>query len=328
MATKTNSGLVAYAKAQVGKPYWYGTYGQTATASLYAQKKAQYPSYYTANDFASQYGKRCHDCVGLIKGYLWSASATANPTYVGSQDKSASGMYTASSSKGKISTFPGKAGQLVYKGTSVSGIHHVGVYDGAGYVYEAKGHAYGVVKTAYKASDWQYWSQCPYCTDDSSSTTSGSSSGSTASSTSASLTAGTKVTLTKVKLYSTATTATASGTKSGTYYVWNATISNGRIRITNSAASVGKAGQITGWVKVADITGTSSTAYAVGDKVKVTGTIYGNGDGTGGSIKKSGATMYVVSLADSKKYTHYIGVAAAKGGARQGWAAPASLSKA
>lgn len=39
--TKTNSGLLAYAKAQVGNPYWYGTYGQTATAALHAAKKKQ-----------------------------------------------------------------------------------------------------------------------------------------------------------------------------------------------------------------------------------------------------------------------------------------------
>ena len=31
---KTNSGLVAYAKEQVGLPYWWGTFGQTATSSL------------------------------------------------------------------------------------------------------------------------------------------------------------------------------------------------------------------------------------------------------------------------------------------------------
>ncbi|MCD7741370.1 MAG: hypothetical protein LUI06_04110 [Ruminococcus sp.] len=85
MATKTNTGLVAYAKAQVGLPYWYGTFGQTASASLYTSKKKQYPSYYTASDFSSQYGKRVHNCVGLIKGYLWSSSVTATPAYNSSQ---------------------------------------------------------------------------------------------------------------------------------------------------------------------------------------------------------------------------------------------------
>lgn len=167
---KTNSGLVAYAKAQVGKPYWYGTFGQTASESLYVSKKKQYPSYYTAQDFSSQYGKRVHDCVGLIKGYLWSDSNTATPSYQAAQDKSAKGMYQAATEKGAIATFPKKAGQLVFKGSSPSAITHVGVYDGSGYVYEAKGHAYGVVKSKFDSA-WSYWAQCPYITDDTASET-------------------------------------------------------------------------------------------------------------------------------------------------------------
>ncbi|MCD7958873.1 MAG: hypothetical protein LUF89_05085 [Ruminococcus sp.] len=172
--SKTNSGLVTYAKAQIGLPYWYGTFGQTASESLYTAKKKQYPSYYTASDFSSQYGKRVHDCVGLIKGYLWSSSTTATPTYTASQDVSASGMYSKATTKGGISSFPMKAGQLVFKSSSSSssGIHHVGVLGGDGYVYEAKGHAYGVVKTVYAAKDWQYWAQCPWCTDNTTSTSS------------------------------------------------------------------------------------------------------------------------------------------------------------
>lgn len=170
--TKTNSGLVEYAKAQLGLPYWYGTFGNVASASLYASKKKTYPSQYTASDFASQYGKRVHDCVGLIKGYLWSSSATATPVYNSAQDKSAAGMYAAATEKGAISTFPKKAGQLVFKGATAAKISHVGVYDGAGYVYEAKGHAYGVVKTAFSASAWQYWAQCPYIEDDTETTAS------------------------------------------------------------------------------------------------------------------------------------------------------------
>nr|AFN84589.1 SH3 domain protein [uncultured bacterium scaffold00056] len=169
--SKTNSGLVAYAKAQVGKPYWYGCYGQTASASLYASKKKAYPSQYTASDFTSQYGQRVHDCGGLVKGYLWSDSATATPKYAAAQDKSAAGLYSAATMKGKIGTFDKVSGRLVFKGDTAAKIHHVGVYDG-GYVYEAKGHAYGVTKTAYKASEWDFWAQCPYCADDTSATVS------------------------------------------------------------------------------------------------------------------------------------------------------------
>ena len=169
--SKTNSGLLAYAKAQVGLPYWYGTYGQTASESLYNSKKKQYPDYYTASDFPNQYGKRVHDCCGLIKGYLWSDGPTGTPKYNASQDKSASGMYSVATQKGEISSFPKKAGQLVFRGTSPSKITHVGVYDGNGYVYEAKGHAYGVVKTTFSTSQWQYWAQCLYTEDDTSTNT-------------------------------------------------------------------------------------------------------------------------------------------------------------
>lgn len=76
-------------------------------------------------------------------------------------------------------------------------------------------------------------------------------------------------------------------------------------------------------------TGSSPAAsFAVGDKVKVTGTIYGNGNGTGGALKKNGATMYVVDLVDAVAYKYHIGLAAKKGGVRQGWAEPSALKKA
>ena len=56
MTTKTGEGLAQYALAQLGRPYWWGTFGQTASAALLAQKRAQYPEYYTADDFKSQFG--------------------------------------------------------------------------------------------------------------------------------------------------------------------------------------------------------------------------------------------------------------------------------
>ncbi|MBQ7916336.1 MAG: hypothetical protein IJ315_06070, partial [Firmicutes bacterium] len=83
--SKTNSGLVAYAKAQLGRPYWYGTFGQYASAELYEAKKVQYPEQYIADDFSSQYGQKVHDCIGLIKGYLWSTDHNADATYVENQ---------------------------------------------------------------------------------------------------------------------------------------------------------------------------------------------------------------------------------------------------
>ena len=158
---KNNAGLVLYAKAQVGLPYWYGTFGQTASPTLLNSKRKQYPSYYKSTDFNTQYNKRVHDCVGLIKGYLWSDTTTSKPKYNASQDVSAAGMYKNSTTKGDMSTFPAINGTLVYK-KSGSRISHVGIYCVDGYIYEAKGHKFGVVKTPYKQTDWVLWSLCPY----------------------------------------------------------------------------------------------------------------------------------------------------------------------
>lgn len=160
--SKTNVGLVAYAKAQLGLPYWYATFGNIATEELYKSKKNQYPKYYKRESYKQgwehQYGKRVHDCVGLIKGYLWSETPTSKPKYNVAQDVSANGMLTECKTKGKISTMPDIAGVLVF----FDG--HVGVYIGDGYVIEARGHDYGVVKTKLSARPWTDWGYCPWIT--------------------------------------------------------------------------------------------------------------------------------------------------------------------
>lgn len=153
---KTNMGLVEYAKAQLGLPYWYGTFGNIGTVSLYQYKKKQYPSYYTSNDYVSQYGKRVHDCVGLIKGYLWSDTPTSEPKYNATQDVSANGMLSKCKENGPISTMPEVPGVLVFMNK------HVGIYIGNGDVIEARGHAYGVVKTKLSGRPWTKWGKCPW----------------------------------------------------------------------------------------------------------------------------------------------------------------------
>lgn len=223
---KTNSGLVKYAKAHVGDPYWYGCYGQTATAALYTSKKAQYPSYYTATDFEDQYGYQVFDCTGLIKGYLWSDSTTGTPTYKASEDWNAKTVYSKATTKGKISTFPKTAGLLVFKGSSASAINHVGVYGGDGYVYEAKGHAYGVRKTSYTASDWNFWAQDSRLTDDTTSTSTSTSSTSTSTSSSS----------TK-KVTATSKAASYDESIAGTYKV---TTSTANLNVRNGAGTTYK----------------------------------------------------------------------------------------
>ena len=159
---KTVNDLISYCKAQVGKPYWYGTYGQESTTNLLGYKRKQYPKYYTDNDYRTQLGVKVHDCVGLIKGCLWcNSNEDLKPVYNSKQDVSARGMYNCSSVKGSNNNFPYINGTLVYKGSHSYSIHHVGVYAN-GVVYEAKGHKWGVVITPFNLSDWQFWSMCPF----------------------------------------------------------------------------------------------------------------------------------------------------------------------
>lgn len=83
----------------------------------------------------------------------------------------------------------------------------------------------------------------------------GTSSGSTTTTT-PSLKAGTKVTLSSVELFASASATKCSSKKSGTYWIYNDEVSNGKIRVTNSASNVGKTpmgNYVSGWVKTSDI---------------------------------------------------------------------------
>lgn len=153
MSKKTGAGLAAYAKAQLGKPYWWGTFGQVASAALLAQKRAQYPDSYRGSQYASQFGQRVHDCVGLIKGYRWSETPDSLPAYVANQDVAVGGLYCQCSRQGPLSTIPDKPGVCVF----MAGMGHVGVYVGGGKVVEAMGQDYGVVETDLWSRGWAYW---------------------------------------------------------------------------------------------------------------------------------------------------------------------------
>lgn len=152
---KNNKGLVAYCFAQLGRPYWYGTFGQKATANLEAMKRRQYPKYYKATDYPQQYGQKVHDCIGLIKGYFWTKSHNDDrPLYLsnGFPDLSADGFYRHCKRKSKdMKAMPDIPGIAVF----MSG--HVGVYVGDGFVIEARGHAYGVVRTHLTERKWTKW---------------------------------------------------------------------------------------------------------------------------------------------------------------------------
>lgn len=157
MMKKTATGLVEYAKAQLGRPYWYGTFGQSAGKALYDQKKNQYPKQYNW-EYDGKTAK-VHDCVGLIKGYLWcDGPEDTTPVYNAAQDKSANALYTACKTKGEMTTMPDVPGILVF----FPG--HVGVYIGNNKVIEARSRRYGVYTSKLADRPWKSWGYCPYVT--------------------------------------------------------------------------------------------------------------------------------------------------------------------
>lgn len=153
---KTNNGLVEYCFNQLGLPYWWGTYGNVASKSLYEQKKTQYPSQYTWSNYQKDVGKRVHDCVGLIKGYLWTNDGKLK--YNASQDKDVSGMLANCNEIGDIKNLPETKGVLVFMPK------HVGVYIGNGEVIEARGHKFGVVKTKLIDRPWTTYGKLKWIT--------------------------------------------------------------------------------------------------------------------------------------------------------------------
>lgn len=165
----TNLGLVAYAQAMCDyhSPYWYGTWGNVASEALYLEKKRQYREQYekwSKSSFVEQYGKKVHDCIGLIKGYLMSTTLGADgyvkdplapSKYNSKYDISANMLEAKAKEKGSITSIPEIKGLIVWK----SG--HVGVYIGNGWVIEERGHTYGTVKTRIADRPWTKWLKHP-----------------------------------------------------------------------------------------------------------------------------------------------------------------------
>ena len=73
-------------------------------------------------------------------------------------DYGANQMYQPATIKGPMSTMPEIKGLAVWK----SG--HIGIYIGNGYVIEAMGTKYGVVRTKVAGRGWQGWCKLPSIT--------------------------------------------------------------------------------------------------------------------------------------------------------------------
>ena len=157
---KTNKGLVEYCKAQLGRPYWYGTFGQIASKKLLSDKAYQYPRQFSNKRLRTaeergDFGKKVHDCYGLYKGYLMSAGADSEAVYDKKYDISADTAYNRASEKGTIDTLP----EIVGIGLWKKG--HFGVYIGGGKEIEARGFDYGVVEDQVKNTTFTHWFKLP-----------------------------------------------------------------------------------------------------------------------------------------------------------------------
>lgn len=115
------------------------------------QKRKEYPEYYEANDFESQYGKRVFDCSGLIKGYLWSNTFNEELRYNSLEDYNSGDFFKLCKIKGDIRDLPDILGLLLF----FPG--HVGVYVGEGKAIEARGHDFGVIETRVIDRPWKNW---------------------------------------------------------------------------------------------------------------------------------------------------------------------------
>ncbi len=157
----TNSGLVEFARGQVGAAYWWGTFGQVATPGLFNYCRMNYPQKFSDLSYLDDLGKRVFDCSGLIKGYLWFNENLGGSRHDKKTDWSAHMFYEKSERRGSIEIFDFVHGRLLYVGDTPENISHVGIYSEEGLVYQAKGHEFGVVAIPFRQEDWNFWSQCP-----------------------------------------------------------------------------------------------------------------------------------------------------------------------
>lgn len=103
-----------------------------------------------------------------------------------------------------------------------------------------------------------------------------------------SIKAGAKVTLNNTNIYVSSDASSNAGKRTGTYYLWDASVIKNRIRITNTSGNVGKSGQVVAWVNVADLNLTTASTF--GDGLGLKGSIQiAGGDWTSAIIKSETA---------------------------------------
>ena len=154
---KTGQALADYAASLLSNqaPTWYmyGNNGHQITEQFIQTKKIQYPDRYSDDhirELRKHIGQIGYDCSSITD------------LFVG-PDRSANGWLAASFDSGPIISIPDLPGLTVhYNG-------HMGIYQGGGWVVEARGTWYGIVKTRLSDRPWKNWAKVPgvdYTKDD------------------------------------------------------------------------------------------------------------------------------------------------------------------
>ncbi len=142
--SKTGKGLAEFAAAKVGTPYVYGAKGANGklTQVQFNNLVASYVSIFTSSYVikAKKYvGQVCTDCSGLISWYTGKVLGSAQ-------------LYSKATKRGLIADIASApVGAILWK----SG--HVGVKIDNTYCIEAKGIAYGTIKSKISATKWTHW---------------------------------------------------------------------------------------------------------------------------------------------------------------------------
>ena len=161
--TKNNLDLVSFV-TEAWKHQWgyvWGFFGDVLTEESLQFRLEMYPDDITEyEDIIREkwMGRRAADCMGLIKAYGWYHPDQDVILYNTNDipDYGTDTLFKEAEEIGPIRTIPEIPGLLVYRDG------HVGVYIGGGYVIEAHGSEYGVVKTRLDQQPFTHWLKCPF----------------------------------------------------------------------------------------------------------------------------------------------------------------------
>ena len=170
MATKKGQTIADYAVSKIGCAYIYGGYGERKCTPAFRKERANAYPEYRANIYkycpvlsgkqsscsgCKYNGKQAYDCAQLTR---YSCKAAGQELVSGANSQ---WVKTDWDRKGTIDSLPDVPGVLLYHINDKGRMSHTGVYIGGGYAVEARGHAYGVVKTKVSSRSWTHWGALP-----------------------------------------------------------------------------------------------------------------------------------------------------------------------